>query len=84
MVLQVGCIDHQPFGLAPFAESDAKILSNTKPAPADELLIDRAGSTVLGKRIVPPQAVPDQEQGTSENPSIIEPAADHETTGNTA
>jgi len=80
----MGRIDHQLFGLAPFAESDAKILLNIKPALADGLLIDRLGSTVLGKRIAPPQAVPDQEQETAENPSIIEPAAARATAGNKA
>jgi hypothetical protein len=60
--------------LLPLRASSAKILLNTsKPAPADEPVIDRLVRTILPRGITPAKPVPDHEHGGGHNPPVIHP-----------
>src|SRR3546814_11587504 len=39
----------------------------------DEAVIDRFGRSIVSGRIAPPQTVPDHEDNTADNPTIIDP-----------
>src|SRR5690606_26961829 len=71
---QVGRIDHQLVGLAALRrEGREDPVENAEPAPADEAIVDRLRWTILGRRIAPSQAVPDDENDAAYNPTVIHP-----------
>jgi len=48
-------------------------VQHTKPAPADEMVADCLVRRVSGRRTTPPRTIPDHENNTADNPSIIKP-----------
>lgn len=50
-------------------------VEHAKSALPDEAVADRFGRTIVSGGITPPQVVPDDENDTADDPSVIEPWA---------
>ena len=62
----MGRIDHQLVGINSFSGQTCKYpVEHAQLAPADEAVVDRPVRAVLGWRIAPPQAVPDDEDNAT-------------------
>ena len=74
MRFQIGRIYHQLIGLAALrCQRRENLVEHTQAAPMDEAVVDRLGWPVLGRRIAPPQTVPDHEDDAADDPPIINP-----------
>src|SRR3546814_5322409 len=70
----LGRIDHQLIRLTALCRKAREdLVEYTQPAPADEAVVDRLWWTVFRRRIAPPQAVPDHEDDTADDPAVIDP-----------
>ena len=49
------------------------LLEHPEPAPPDEAIVNRVRPTIVGGRIAPSQAVPDDEDDAADDPTAIHP-----------
>ena len=49
------------------------LLEHPEPAPPDEAIVNRLRPTIVGGRIAPSQAVPDDEDDAADDPTAIHP-----------
>ena len=74
MRLEMVRVDHRLVGLAAFGrKSREDLVEYAKPAPPDEAVIDRLGRSIVSGHNAPPQAIPDHEDNTTDDPTIIDP-----------
>jgi hypothetical protein len=55
------------------ADMKENLVELAKPSPTDEAVVDRLGRPVLGRRIAPPQTVPDHDDDAADDLPIINP-----------
>src|SRR5665213_2695736 len=73
MGLQMGGIDHQPFGLATLGRQFGENpVEHTKTAPADETVVDCLVRAILLRRVAPAKSVPDHKDHPAEYPAVID------------
>ena len=67
-------IDHQLIRLATLRSQRGKdLVEHSHPAPADEPVVGRLVQTILSRCISPAQPVPDHEDHTADDPTIVNP-----------
>lgn len=62
----MGRVDHR---LVQRREACEYLVEHAKPAPADKAVVDCLGRPAFGRRITPPQPVPDYEDNAADDPS---------------
>jgi hypothetical protein len=74
MRFQMRAVDQQLIQLTALRRQAGKDLAeHAHAAPADELIIDRLGRSIVGRRIAPAQAVTDDKNDADDNSAIINP-----------
>jgi hypothetical protein len=74
LTLEVGRVDHQPFGLGPsWGQFGEDPIEHAQPAPADEATLDRFVRSVILQRIAPARIIPDDKNNTAEHLAVINP-----------
>lgn len=72
--LQMRRVDHDALGFRPFARKPRKdTVENTEAAPADEAVIERLVRTVVSRRFLPLQPVPDHIDDAAYHAPVIDP-----------